>query len=60
MRAENRAGLAEFFAQLAVIVDLAVEDDGEPAVRSSERLCAVLGQINDREAQMTEGYVVLR
>ena len=44
----------ELRLQLAVIVDLAVEGDGERAVGAVHRLRAALGQIDDREPPVGE------
>ena len=43
----------QLFAELDVIIDLAVEDDGVAAVRAPHRLLAA-ANVDDRQAAMTE------
>ena len=54
VRAENAAPALELAAQLAVVVDLAVERDAEAPVGGGHRLRARLGQVDDREAPVGE------
>ena len=51
---EARAARFEFAAQLAEVVDRAVEGDADLRVRRKHRLPARLAQIKDRQAAMTE------
>ena len=52
---EAVAGLLQFLAQFRVIVDAAVEDDGETELRVGHGLGRVLGQIDDLETAVPEG-----
>src|SRR5205823_14212081 len=49
----------EIAAQLAVVVDLSVEDDVVPAVRGRDRLVSVWSGIDDGETTMDEEHVML-
>ena len=51
--AEAVAEVQQLFAELDVVVDLAVEDDGVAAVRAPHRLLAA-ADVDDRQAAMTE------
>ena len=50
----------ELRAQLAIVVDLAVEDDRVAAIGAEHRLMAVLGDVDDREAAVAEGEPAVR
>jgi len=53
LRGEGVAERREFFRQLAEVVDLAVEDGDDRAVRVEQRLLAG-GQVDDRQAAVAE------
>ena len=56
---EGISGRAQFVAQRAEVVDRAVENEMEPAVRRGHGLVAVR-RIEDRESAHTEGRGALR
>ena len=53
-RAEAVPALLQLSTQLAEVIDLAVEDDPQPAVGRGHRLRAGLTQVDDREPAMRE------
>ena len=50
----------ELLAQLAVVVDAAVEDDGEAELRVDHRLGAALGEVDDLQPPVRQPDAVLR
>ena len=59
LREERVAARLEFGAEFLVIVDAAVEDDGQPERGVGERLTRCVGQVDDLEAAMAEGDAVV-
>ena len=57
-RAEFVAAPEQLFAQLAVVVDFAVEDGDDAAVLVRDRLAAFF-EVDDRKAAVTEGHIVV-
>jgi hypothetical protein len=57
--AEHRALRRELVAQRTVVVDLAVEDDAEPAVGALHRLVGDGAQVDDRQPAMAEADAAL-
>src|SRR5262249_42507782 len=51
---ELMTALLELSAQLAVVVDLTVQDDAAPACRVVHRLVATWGEIDDRQSAMRQ------
>jgi hypothetical protein len=50
----------QFGAQFGVVVDTAVEDDGEPEIGVGHRLGRLLGKVDDAQAPVPEGDASLR
>jgi hypothetical protein len=50
----------EVFAQLAIVVNLTVEDHDESAVMREHRLMSGTAGIDDRKPAMTEAYALTR
>ncbi len=60
LAAEGVAARLEIAAQLAEVVDLAVQRYLQPAIRVDHRLVARRGQIDDGETAVTEANVAIR
>jgi hypothetical protein len=60
LAAEAIALRAQLLAQLEVVVDLAVEDQLEPSIVGGERLESRVGEVDDREPQVSEADAVVR
>ena len=60
VREEPVALAHQLAAQLRVVVDAAVEDDGEAELGVDHRLVAVAGQVDDGQPTVAEGHVLAR